>query len=499
MDLSSPPEQETGNCASDAGSVTEEVRLRRFLCYGSESATYRAREQRNPCLEHVTSLTELLEAGRGSEAVQEVRNISMQGGVRSSGPALFALAVISQHSDVEAKRAAYGVLKEVCASPSELFSFVQYKKELSGAGQRGMWGRALRKAVADWYNGRDALTLARHVTACKRKGGWSHQDLFRLAHLKPASDAVSLVSKYVTKGWKAVQETYGDQEKTEDVMKVFVYLEAVEKTKHSSDELEVAHLIEEHKLEREHLLTKHLKSREAKTHPLGVLLAAENYKRGHDKRGKLKWKPNRDVIQALDAAFCKCLTNVESTGKRFVVGVDVSSRLGSIALGSFVSTVTVAAAMSMVMFYPESNIQLSHSVITRSEPSAEVVLFSEGAVVPCAVSADSSLLQITMQLVQVCSSCTDCALPITWASENGKVVDVFVIFTNNETWPGRLNPAQTLRTYRQKFGVFAKLIVCGMTTNSLNLVDPDDGGMLEVCGFDLHTAAVIRDFIMGVI
>lgn len=537
MDLSSPPQQETENCTNETGSVptvTEEVRLRRFLCYGSESATYRAREQKNLCLERASSLTELLEAGRGSEAVQEVQRISLRGGVRSTGSALFALAVISQHSDVEAKRAAYGVLKEVCASPSELFSFVQYKKELSSAGQRGIWGRALRKAVADWYNGHDALRLARDITKCKRKGGWCHQDLFRLAHMKPANDGVALVSKYVTKGWKAVQETYADREKTEDVMKVFVYLEAVEKTKHSSEELEVAHLIEEHKLEREHVLSKHLKSREvwkallkemsistllthlgkmtadkllglgsaetaavceriqdehallkAKTHPLSVLLAAENYKRGHGKRGKLKWKPNRDVIQALDSAFCKCFSNIESTGKRFVVGVDVSSRLGSVALGSLVSTVTVAAAMSMV--------------ITRSEQNVDVVLFSEGAVVPCAISADSSLLQITMQLVQVCSSCTDCALPINWASDNDKMVDVFVIFTNNATWPGRSNPAETLRMYRQKTGIFSKLVVCGMTTNSLNLVDPDDGGVLEVCGFDSHTADVIRDFITDVI
>lgn len=537
MDPSSTPQQETGNCTSETGSVptvTEEVRLRRFLCYGSESATYRAREQGNLCLERASSLTELLEAGRGSEAVQEVQRISLRGGVRSAGSALFALAVISQHSDVEAKRAAYGVVKEVCASPSELFSFVQYKKELSGAGQRGIWGRALRKAVADWYNGRDALRLARDITKCKRKGGWCHQDLFRLAHLKPANDAVALVSKYVTKGWTAVQETYADREKTEDVMKVFVYLEAVEKTKHSSEELEVAHLIEEHKLEREHVLAKHLKSREvwkallkemsvstllthlgkmtadkllgsgsaetaavceriqdehallkAKTHPLSVLLAAENYKRGHGKRGKLKWKPNRDVIQALDTAFLKCFSNIESTGKRLVVGLDVSSRLGSVALGSLVSTVTIAAAMSMV--------------ITQREPNVDVVLFSEGAVVPCTISADSSLLQITMQLVQVCSSCTDCALPINWASDNDKMVDVFVIFTNNATWPGRSNPAETLRMYRQKTGIFSKLLVCGMTTNSLNLVDPDDGGVLEVCGFDSRTADVICDFITDVI
>lgn len=168
--------------------MTEEVRLRRFLCYGSESATYRVREQWNLCLERASSLTELLEAGRGSEAVQVVRSVGHWGGVRSPGPALFALAVISQHTDVEAKRVAYSVLKEVCTSPSELFSFVQYKKELSDAGQRGMWGRALRKAVADWYNTRGALTLAHDVTTCKRKGGWSHQDLFRLAHLKPAND-----------------------------------------------------------------------------------------------------------------------------------------------------------------------------------------------------------------------------------------------------------------------------------------------------------------------
>lgn len=36
-------------------------------------------------------------------------------------------------------------------------------------------------------------------------------------------------------------------------------------------------------------------------------------------------------------------------------------------------------------------------VVTRSEPNADVLLFSEGGVVPCAVPADSSLLHMTMQ------------------------------------------------------------------------------------------------------
>lgn len=40
------------------------------------------------------------------------------------------------------------------------------------------------------------------------------------------------------------------------------YLEVVEKVKHSCDETELINLIEEHKLEREQLLTDHLKSKQ---------------------------------------------------------------------------------------------------------------------------------------------------------------------------------------------------------------------------------------------
>jgi len=42
------------------------------------------------------------------------------------------------------------------------------------------------------------------------------------------STAVALVCKYITKGWKGVQEAYGDKEISDDLQKVFGYLEAVE-------------------------------------------------------------------------------------------------------------------------------------------------------------------------------------------------------------------------------------------------------------------------------
>ncbi|XP_022533477.2 60 kDa SS-A/Ro ribonucleoprotein [Astyanax mexicanus] len=542
MELSSPPEQllndqeEQGHFSSGGAdhpwAVTESLRLRRFLCYGSESATYCTRERAlGP--EGALALMELVQGGRGCEVVEEVKRMCLEGKTVRPNPALFALAVCSQNSDSKAKQAAFRALQELCSSPGQLFTFIQYKKELKDGLCCGMWGRGLRRAVSDWYNSQDALSLAHTVTRCKHRAGWSHQDLLRLSHLKPANDAIALISKYVTKGWKVVQEAYADKEKSEELMKVFLYLEAVEKAKHSTDEQEVVHLIEEYRLEREQILTTHLKSKEvwkallkemsmsalmrhlgkmtadkvlmpgspevaavceriqdeqaltkAKTHPFSVLVASENYKRGHGKRGKLKWQPNRDIIQALDCAFAKCLSNVEPTGKRFMVGVDVSACLHSLALGSSVPSVAVAAAMSMV--------------IARTEPESEVLIFSEEALVPCVISDDTSLIQVTAQLVQIQSVGTDCTLPIQWASENDKTVDVFIIFTNNETY-ATINPTEALRTYREKTGVFSKLIVCGMTSNGLSVADPDDRGMLDICGFDSRAVDVIHNFVLDAI
>lgn len=71
-----------------------------------------------------------------------------------------------------------------------------------------------------------------------------------------------MVTKYVMKGWKEVQEAYKDNKLSVETEKLLKYLEAVERVKHTKDELEVIHLIEEYSLVREHLLTSHLKSKE---------------------------------------------------------------------------------------------------------------------------------------------------------------------------------------------------------------------------------------------
>ncbi|KAM6949007.1 RNA-binding protein RO60 [Aplochiton taeniatus] len=483
-------------------------------------------------MESSPAMLSLLQEGRGCEMVEKIKEFSQDGCSIRPDPSLFALAVCSQHSDLKTRQAAFKALKEVCRDPTHLFSFVQFKKELREGMKCGIWGRALRKAVSDWYNEQDAMSLALAVTTCKQRGGWSHQDLLRLSHTKPAHKTTVLISKYLTKGWKGVQLAYKDKENAADVARVLSYLEVVEKVKHSSDEVEVADLIEEHKLGREQLLTDHLRSKEAallkemplaavlkslgkmtadkvlepgssavaevcervqseavlkkaKIHPFSVLLASENYKRGLGSRGKVKWDPDVNILKALDSAFYKSFENVEPVGKRFAVAVDVSTSLSSTVPGMCVSTAVAAAAVAMV--------------IARTEADTQVLAFSEGVVVPCNISCTMSLIQTTAELVKIPSGSTDGTLPIKWATEQGKAVDVFIVFTNNQYLTCSASPVETLKRHRQKMGTSSKLVMCGLTSSMNTISDTEDKGLFSICGFDLGALDVIRNIALDLI
>ena len=92
---------------------------------------------------------------------------------------------------------------------------------------------------------------------------------------------------------------------------------------------------------------------------------------------------------------------------------------------------------------------------------------------------------------------TDCALPMLYAIEREREVDTFVIYTDSETWAGEVHPAQALRSYRERSGINARLVVVGMVSNGFSIADPDDPGMLDVVGFDTGTPAVIAGFATG--
>ena len=89
---------------------------------------------------------------------------------------------------------------------------------------------------------------------------------------------------------------------------------------------------------------------------------------------------------------------------------------------------------------------------------------------------------------------TDCALPMVEALKRRWEVDVFVVYTDSETWAGDIHPVQALREYRERMGIAAKLVVVAMASNGFSIADPDDAGMLDVVGFDAATPELISRF-----
>jgi 60 kDa SS-A/Ro ribonucleoprotein len=152
-------------------------------------------------------------------------------------------------------------------------------------------------------------------------------------------------------------------------------------------------------------------------------------------------------------------------------------------------------------------------VTARTESEWHVVGFSSGAsgewapkgqrktrygwgaaIAPVPLSPRQRLDDVVETIARVPMGGTDCALPMLYATAQNLEVDAFCVFTDNETWAGDIHPHQALEQYRQKLGIAAKLIVVGMTATKFSIANPDDGGMLDVVGFDSAAPAVMADF-----
>jgi 60 kDa SS-A/Ro ribonucleoprotein len=135
-------------------------------------------------------------------------------------------------------------------------------------------------------------------------------------------------------------------------------------------------------------------------------------------------------------------------------------------------------------------------VTAATEPQHTIMSFQD-KIVPLSVSPRERLDVVVQKTSGLPFGATDCAQPMLWALERQVAADVFVIFTDSETWYGKVHPVQALRNYRERMGIPAKLAVVGMVANRFSIADPDDAGMLDVIGFDTATPELIGGFARG--
>jgi 60 kDa SS-A/Ro ribonucleoprotein len=200
------------------------------------------------------------------------------------------------------------------------------------------------------------------------------------------------------------------------------------------------------------------------------------------------------IVDALDGAFYLAFGSAPATGQRVLLALDVSTSMGVGVHGlPFLSCREASAAMALVTAAAEPEHRFV-AFTNGANPSLHSARGYNSGLTPLAVSPRQRLDDVVRETAALPFGGTDCALPMVEALKHRWAVELFVIYTDNETWAGGIHPAQALREYRERMGIAAKLVVVAMASNGFSIADPQDAGMLDVVGFDVATPQVIAGF-----
>ena len=497
--------------------VDKWTRLHRFLILGAEGGTYYVKEK-ELTVENANAVLECIKED-GLRVVKEIIDISVEGRAPKNDAAIFALALAATFGDPETKRLSYAAIKKVCRIGTHLFTFCQNIQKLRG------WSRGLRNGVAGFYQAKTTDDAVYQLLKYRQRNGWTHRDVLRLAHVKAPTPELNRVFQWAvgkepkpgtvapvlpTKllAFEHIQRETLTPAGTAELMRMHnLPWECIPTTLHKHAEvweailptmplgalvrnlgrLSSLGLLKSNLDAHSPLVAKRLTNGEAikkaRLHPLAILNALKVYEQGHGDKGSMSWKAVPCIVDALNDAFSIAFQAITPTGKRLLLGLDVSGSMqGNMIAGTALDARTAAAAMAIVT--------------SKVEPHHDFIAFSKG-ILPFQLSTKSTLGMLINEMARLDFSETDCALPMLWALQNKIPVDAFVIYTDSETNCGRIHPKQAIDMYRQKMGINTRLIVVGMCSNGFTIADPKDNGMLDVVGFDTATPNVISDFAAG--
>jgi len=509
--------RETEMAKNNAGgytfTLTPMARLERFLILGSDGNTY-YQSSKEITEGNARSLIPLIQSD-GVTVVNKIVEISDAGRAPKNDPALFALSLVMTYGNDAAKRAAYEAVGKVARIGTHILHLADYVNGLRG------WGRGVRRAFGNWYLNQTPKGLAMNLVKYANRDGWTHRDVLRLAHPTASGEHNALLAFAAGK-----EASFGEDE-------VGLFMSAVAEIKSTDSAKVAARLITTHRLPREVVPTQLLNERvvweallphmgstalirniatlqrvglldeataterdvmarlvdvdrlkKDRVHPIQMLSAVTVYNRGAGVRGTNTWTPNARISGALEDGFYASFNAVRPSGKRFLLGLDVSGSMtwGEIAGVPGLNPAIASTVMAMVT--------------ARTEPDCVVKGFAD-SFRDLGITKNDTLQTAIRKTHNQNFGGTDCSLPMTHALEKKMEIDTFVVYTDNETYAGRIQPSQALVKYRNATGINARLVVVGMTATGFTIADPKDAGMLDVVGFDSAAPTVISSFARG--
>lgn len=527
-------EQLPGTVANSAGGYSFQVddweQFKRFLILGTTGGTYYIGE-RKLTEQNLAAVENCIKAD-GVRAVQMIKEISIEGRAPKNDPAIFALAMALSIGDAVTKQAAYAAVPEVCRTFTHLSHLVTFIK---GGKMRG-WGRGLCRAIANWYNGKSVSDLVHQVIKYGSRDGISQRDVYRLSHPKKfvtsggytthrqliySYIAKGIVPEFITTDYAGIDERaiddravnrlhtalqlpkYDESELLSAIQHYHLPMECIPTDKRTAAVYkEVARTagltwllrnlgnMSKHNLFEDteflNLVTGKLTNAEqlkkARVHPINIFVGMRTYSNGKGDKGSSTWTPHRKIVDALDAAFYASFNHVEPSNKRICFAVDVSGSMSRAQCNGLSGILVFEAAAVMAM------------AASAVEPNYELIAFDTGFAELPTVSHRQRLDDIVKTFQQYCGGGTDCAIPFGWAAQKNKTFDLFVSFTDSETWAGVRHPIKHFEEYKRRFNPNAKAINVCMASNRFTTLPSNDGSVLEVVGFDASVPELISTF-----
>lgn len=490
---------------NDAGGygfiVNPMQRLRRFLILGTDGGTFYASES-DLTKQNFQGVKDAIKQ-HGIVAVQEIVKVSQDGLAMRNKPALFALALAASADDVETRRAALNAVHLVARTGSDLLYFVSQVKAFRG------WGRALRRAIGNWFLRMPLDKLEVQAIKYRQREGWALADLLRLSHPATEDAQRHAVFKWLLKG-----NTEGVSDKLKFVTK--------------PEDFDVIQMIKEHRLPREALRTEELKRvdvwhalledmpphamlrnlgkmtaiealkplaaptktvintlmdaeflKKSRMHPLAVLQARVVYGNGRGEKGSLTWSPVTAIMNALDQAFYSAFDDGISE-KSAVIALDCS---GSMTSERCLGVESMSASDGGAMLAMTLN---------RVFPNNQLVAFGTQLAM-MNLSGQPSIGQVKSGIPDMGG--TDCSLPFQYCDQSKLDPDMIIVITDNESWAGKSHAVEIISKLRKK-KTDMKVVLVAMTAIRTSIVDNDPRN-LEVVGFDASMAKLIVEFAEG--
>lgn len=494
--------------------VDDKSRLERFLVLGTDKGTYYVGEQKLTA-QNISFLKEMVRKDERL-VVDSAVDVSVNARALKNSPALFAMALVM----TEGKDKAYAreAVQKVARTSTHLFEYAQYIDDLGG------WGRAKRRSVAEWYENKSIDALAYQAVKYRQRNGWTHRDLFRLAHPQGVDQGVG--NFILGKDVEAEVEILKGFAQMQSATSVKDVIRTLETFKNLPWETIPTQFLKDVKVWKTLFYNGQLKGQalirnitrlarigafddmvfatdyanaiadaemigKTRLHPINFLNAVVVHESGQiDRNGysmwsmgrKKDWKSNGKIVDALNEGFHLAFKTVQPSGKRTLVATDVSGSMSQAALGLDLSCAQVSAAVAMT--------------VARTEPYSDIVGFSSN-IVDLGITAKSSFSDAMRKVSNRNFGGTDAAAAIKYADQKGIQVDTFVVITDNETWGGSQKPFQALKQYRQKTGIDARLAVLGVASTDFTIADPTDRGMMDFVGFDANAPKALADFSAG--